>query len=180
MAIGNRAETSLAAVLPAGVPFREHADALALFGQFVGAWDVETTFFHPDGRIRVERRGEWHFGWVLQGRAVQDVLFSPPLDGIRAGAPPSEYGTTVRVYDAETDTWRITWHAPVAGKTVSLVGGAVGDDIVLEGRQPAGRPCRWIFSDITADAFFWRGYESSDDGDTWFLDEQMLVRRRPR
>ena len=178
MAIGNLAETSLAAVLPARGPFPEHADALALFGQFVGAWDVETTFFDPDGTVRVERRGEWHFGWVLQGRAIQDVLFSPPLAEIRAGAPAAEYGSTVRLYDPSADTWLVTWHAPVARKTVSLVGRAVGDEIVLEGRQPAGPPCRWVFSEIGDDAFVWRGYESLDDGGTWFLDERMLVRRR--
>ena len=178
MAIGDRAETRLGEVLVAAGPLPEDAEGLALFGQFVGSWDAETTFFHPDGSIRVERRGEWHFGWILEGRAIQDVLFSPPLDEILAGSPAAEYGTTVRLYDASTDTWQVTWHAPVARKTVSLVGRAVGNEIVLEGRQPRGRPCRWVFSEITADAFVWRGYEVSDDGDTWFLDERMLVRRR--
>ena len=178
MGIANRADTGLDRVLVASGAFPAHADGLALFGQFVGSWDVETTFFHPDGAIRVERRGEWHFGWVLQGRAIQDVLFSPPLGEIRAGAPAVEYGTTVRLYDESTDTWQVTWHAPVARKTVSLVARAVGGEIVLDGRQRAGRPCRWVFSDITAGAFVWRGYESSDEGDTWFLDERMLVRRR--
>jgi hypothetical protein len=178
MAIGNAAETALEGVLLAAGPFPDHADGLALFGQFVGSWDVEATYFQADGTIRAERHGEWHFGWVLQGRAIQDVLISPPLDQIRAGAAASEYGTTVRFYDPRSDTWQVTFLAPVAGGTVNLVARGVEDAILLEGRLPAGRPCRWIFSEITADAFVWRGYESSDDGRTWILDERMLVRRR--
>jgi hypothetical protein len=178
MVIHDPAETALLEVLAAPGPFAEHADTLALFGQFVGSWDVEATYFNADGTTRAERRGEWHFGWVLQGRAIQDVLISPPLDHIRAGAPVAEYGTTVRFYDPRSDTWQVTWSAPVAGGTVHLVGRAVADGILLEGRLPTGRLCRWTFSEITADAFVWRGHESSDEGRTWFLDERMLVRRR--
>ena len=37
---------------------------------------------------------------------------------------------------------------------------------------------RWVFSDITTDAFVWTGYESKDEGLTWPLVEQMLPRRR--
>ena len=115
---------------------------------------------------------------MLQGRAIQDVLISPPLEEIRAGAPPAEYGTTVRFYDGRSGTWQVTWIAPVAGGTVNLVARAVEDGILLEGRFPKGDLCRWTFSEITDDAFVWRGYESSDEGRTWFLDERMLVRRR--
>mgnify|MGYP001564200318 CR=1 FL=1 len=73
----------------------EHAEKLMLYGQFVGSWDVHSRKFKPDGR-RTERRGEWHFAWVLGGRGVQDVLFE-------TGVPPHQYGTTLRCYDA-TDT----------------------------------------------------------------------------
>jgi len=27
-----------------------------------------------------EQRGEWHFGWVLEGRAIQDVILAPPRE----------------------------------------------------------------------------------------------------
>ena len=171
-------ETTPLDVLPAPGPLAEHADELALFGQFVGSWDVEATYFHPDGSRRGERRGEWHFGWALQGRAIQDVIISPPLHEIEAGAPVAEYGTTVRFYDPRTDAWQVTYVAPVAGVTVNLVARGTADGIVLEGRLPNANPCRWTFSEITGDAFRWRGYESPDDGETWFMDEEMLVRRR--
>jgi hypothetical protein len=45
---------------------------LMLFGQFVGSWDVDVTNIEPDGS-QLELKGEWHFGWVLQGKAIMDV-----------------------------------------------------------------------------------------------------------
>jgi hypothetical protein len=164
-------------VLAAPGPLGEYADKLGLFGQFVGSWDIEATYFRPDGSRRGERRGEWHFGWALQGRAIQDVIISPPLAEIEAGAPVAEYATTVRFYDPRIDAWQVTYVAPVAGVTVNLVARGVEDGVVLDGRLPNGNPCRWTFTEIAADGFRWLGYESADDGETWFMDEEMLVRR---
>lgn len=43
-----------------------------LYGWLVGSWDMEVLHYRVDVR---ERRltGEIHFGWALEGRAVQDV-----------------------------------------------------------------------------------------------------------
>src|SRR5919108_2670984 len=119
--------------LAATGPWPEHADALMLFGQFVGGWELDITLFDFDGNVRAEGRGEWWFGWVLEGRAVQDVLVRPPR-AARASQEPSdfwEYGTTLRVYDASTETWRITWFSPTRGE-LQLVARADGNDIVLD------------------------------------------------
>ncbi len=167
------------AVLAAPGPFPDYADKLMLFGRLVGSWDIEDTHFNPDGTVRAERRGEWHFGWVLEGRAIQDVLISPPLaERQRTGASSHEYGTTVRAYDPTIDAWRITYVAPVFGATVNLLARERGDEIVLEGRAPDGKLNRWVFSEISEEYFRWRGYESSDEGLTWFMDEEMHARRR--
>jgi hypothetical protein len=53
----------------------------------------------------------------------------------------------------------------------------VGDEIVLEGRDPQGSPMRWIFSNITEQSFRWRRVVSPDGGKTWRLHKEMLVRR---
>ena len=165
-------------VLAAPGPLPEHADKLMLFGQFVGSWAIEGTFLNPDGTIRSQRQGEWHFGWVLEGRAIQDVICSPPLEErAKTGAPPYEYGTTVRAYDPKLDTWRVTYVAPVNGATITLIARAVGDEIWLEGMSPDGKPIRWVFSDITDDSFRWRGHESSDQGQTWVFEEEIVGRR---
>ena len=63
-------------LIAAGGPYAPLADELMLFGRFVGAWDVASTWWDADGGAR-QQDGEWHFAWALGGRAVQDVLFAP-------------------------------------------------------------------------------------------------------
>ncbi len=60
--------------LHASAAFSDHADELALFGQFVGSWDIE---WHGDGLGGQPRtpKGDLHFGWVLGGaRSRQQTL----------------------------------------------------------------------------------------------------------
>src|SRR5207247_3281403 len=66
----------VAEIIGATGPNPKHRDALMLFGQFVGSWDVDATQRTPDGRSR-RVRGEWHFFWVLEGREIHDVILTP-------------------------------------------------------------------------------------------------------
>lgn len=166
-------------LLDAAGPDEERANGLDLFGRFVGSWDIQATYWDHDGNLTAELHGEWHFGWVLQGRAIQDVLIGPPLEEQRrTGVPPREYGSSFRLYDPRTDTWRVTWFAPVSGVIVDLVARRDGEGIVLDGSEPDDTLDRWVFSDITPDTFTWTGYESKDEGRTWPLIERMTGRRR--
>lgn len=170
---------AMIALLDAEGPDPERAAGLMQFGWLVGSWDVEATFWDHDGNVVGEHPGEWHFGWVLQGRAIQDVLISPPLEGqSRDGRAARVYGSSFRQYDPGTDTWRVTWFSPISGTIVDLTARSEGERIVLEGVEPDGKRDRWIFSDMTADTFTWTGHESVDQGRTWPLVERMLVRRR--
>jgi hypothetical protein len=46
-------------------PYPNLKEKLALFGQFVGDWDiVDARYPQPDG-TEVKRKGEVHFGWIL-------------------------------------------------------------------------------------------------------------------
>jgi hypothetical protein len=166
------------AALAASGPHPDHAEELMTFGRFVGDWDVEGTLIAPDGS-RSEHRGEWLFGWVLEGRAVQDVLISPPRAGRPAGTASAEYGSSLRFYDAAEERWEVTWMTPVDGRVERLRGGRAGDDIVLEGTSSNGRDLlRWSFEEVAEDAFVWRGRRSIDRGATWRLEEEMRLRRR--
>jgi hypothetical protein len=158
-------------------PHPELAEKLMLFGQFVGSWDVDVTWLQ-DGRVTRRATGEWHFGWVLEGRAVQDVWIVPTRAERAAGAPPYEYGTSLRFYDPRIDAWRSTWIGPVNGLVVPFIARQDGDDIVLEGRRPEGWPIRWWFSDVTRDSFRWRNAVSRDDGQTWETVQEMRGRRQ--
>jgi len=165
--------------LTADGPFHEYADKLMLFGRLVGAWDIEGRHFDAEGQVTKEQRGEWHFDWVLEGRAIQDVILTPPRDERRrTGAPADDYGTAIRFYDPRIDAWRVTALTPVFGAVINLIARSVSDEIVLEGRAPDNKLYRWIFSDITDHTFRWRGYISADEGRTWLMEEEIRGRRR--
>ena len=47
------------------------------------------------------------FGWVLGGRAVQDIWIAPGRGQPGEGQPPSAFhGSTIRFYGPESFTWR--------------------------------------------------------------------------
>lgn len=175
-------EASLRGSLHADGPQTEHAEKLMLYGQFAGSWEAEVFDYEPDGTRR-KSRGEWHFGWVLEGRAIQDVFIAPPRSARGGGVPAGKrnsYGTTLRVYDPKSDTWSITWISTVNARRTTLTGRKQGEEIVQEGTDEDGDRIRWIFSDITPDSFRWRGEVSHDQGKTWFKGAEFFLRRAPR
>jgi hypothetical protein len=161
--------------LKAGGPDAHHAKELMLFGQFVGSWDVDVTNIKPDG-TSVAIDAEWHFGWVLQGRAIMDVWIAPRR-ALQRTTELYEYGATIRFYDPDIDAWRSTWIGPVRHLVRPFIARRVNDEIVLEGSFASGTLTRWIFSDITANTFKWRNVESEDNGTTWKVIQQMAARR---
>jgi hypothetical protein len=164
-------QTDVFELLAASGPFDEYAEKLMLYGQFVGSWDIDATWYERAGGCR-KGKGEWHFAWVLGGRGIQDVLF-------RAGAPAHEFGTSLRCYDATLDAWQVAWMQPHGGEFVHLLGRDAGDRIVQEGMgSDRRRRERWTFSEITAQSFLWLGEVSLDDGLTWFLEQEMRATRR--
>lgn len=164
--------------LQAEGPFPDYADKLMLFGRLVGSWDVEGRFFDENGNVTKESTGEWHFGWVLEGRVIQDVLIVPPLYEREPDTPSRSYDTAVRAYDPKLDAWRVTVVAPIYGATVQLMAREHGDEIWLEGRSPTNDLWRWTFSEFSDDRVLWQGYVSNDEGRRWLRDEEIVLHRR--
>jgi hypothetical protein len=160
-------------------PAADRAGKMALYGQFVGSWTLDVTQFADDGTPR-RRRGEWHFGWVLEGRAVQDIWIVPPRGELRQGdaaANVNSYGTTLRIYDPDIDAWRIQWSDPVTRNFLDMIGRAQGRDIVQLGTRPDGHLIRWGFSEIGENFFRWRGEVSGDGGANWRLNVDFTATR---
>ena len=153
----------------------EAADA---YGWLVGSWELEVLRYREDLSGQ-NVRGEAHFGWVLEGRAVQDVWIMPQRSQRTAslGKERNMYGTTLRVWDAALQAWRVTWINPVTGVRDELIGQWHGKDVVQIGRHPDGTPIRWIFSEITPDSFHWTGEALQPDGKTWKLEGEFRARR---
>ena len=159
--------------LGAGGPFPGLEEKLSLFGQFVGDWEIlENRFFQDDGS-EIVQHGELHWGWILDGRAVQDVWMYYDEDTKRM--VPA--GTTVRFYDPKIDAWHSIWITPLGNDFVAFTARKMKDEIMLEGKEPDGVLLRWIFSDIKQDSFRWRGEESKDSGKNWKLTESMIIHK---
>lgn len=169
--------SSSAIPVGAGGPHPAYAEALQLYGRFVGHWDVTVTNY-PDDGPPVVRAGEWIFGWALEGRAVQDVWIVPPRserDPADAAAGP--YGTTIRFYVPGEDVWRIVWVNPSSDAVATMTARRVGDEIVQDGVDDEGRSFRWVFSQIEVGRFHWRSELQADDG-SWKLVQEMDAARR--
>jgi uncharacterized protein len=158
-------------------PHPDLADTLHLFGQFVGDWEADWQGYQELSESNATGKGEIHFAWVLDGRAIQDVWIFPTRQDLRRGVPIDEWGSTFRYYDPNLDVWTIIFHSPVHSLTRHMIARPVGDEIWIEGPDPKGRPLRWIFSRITSRSFRWSNFVSEDGGQTWRLQEELEAHR---
>ena len=153
-----------------------HADTYA---RLIGSWTGEVHNHMVPGPPAVASV-EVHFAWVLDGRAVQDTWITPSRADRAAGrdAALHWFGTTLRVFEPATESWRALWWDPEAGFRIELEGRRVGDDIVQLGTR-GDRIIRWAFTRITAGALLWQGHVLESDGVTWRLEVEVRLRRSP-
>jgi hypothetical protein len=202
--LDNDVEGGFLAVLCAPARAADIDDADDLYGWLIGSWEMDVVHYRVDLRD-APRHGEIHFGWVLEGRAVQDVWIMPPrgeggpeADGANAAsarnaayaaktanvpsvaspAADAMYGTTLRIWDPALHAWRVTYVNPRTGQRDELIGRRIGDALVQIGTHADGTPIRWNFTDITRDAFRWTGVALAPDGVTWTLEAEFHARRK--
>jgi len=161
-----QAEMTLPNELAAIARSPEIPESADVYGWLIGSWELDVRYYGVDVSS-LGIRGEVHFGWALEGRAVQDVWILPGFF----------YGTTLRVYDPNLDAWHILWNDPLKQYYTRQVGRARGGDIVQEGKNDAGAAIRWSFTEIAAKSFRWRGERSLDNGATWQLQADFFARR---
>jgi hypothetical protein len=155
-------------------PHPSLGDQAKVFGRLIGTWDGEYTEFSNDGKA-THSSGEWIFGWVMDGRAIQDLFIIHPSAAHQAGF----VGTTLRFYDPKSQTWSVTFIDPENGAVETLTGSAVGDDrIVLLSKDSDGKESRWSINDIRRDSWIFRDEASSDAGKSWRLREEDHMKRR--
>lgn len=161
------AASGLADALLADGPAPEHADRMGLYGWLVGDWTMDAVI-HADDGTRHEAKGTISFGWVLAGRAIQDVWVLPGFF----------HGTTLRIYDPGLDAWHVLWSDPLKQYYSRQLGRAEGRDIVQDGRLDDGAAIRWRFTEIAGDSFRWLGEHSQDGGASWRLQADFRAKRR--
>src|SRR5215469_6391285 len=151
--------------LHSNAPAADRADKLKLYAWLVGDWEMDGVIYRDDG-TKYQAAGEIHAGWVLEGRAIQDVWIFPGVF----------YGTTLRVYDPGLDAWHILWSDPLRQYYSRQIGRARGADIVQEGASADGTPTRWSFTEMTPNSFHWIG-EKSDGRSGWIRVSEFFPRR---
>jgi hypothetical protein len=162
--------TFLAALGSEGPP-ADRAKDMDLYGWLIGSWEMDTVRHLDDGTIQ-KWTGEIHFGWVLEGRAIQDIWIRP-----RRPAPSAMYGTTLRIFDPRIGGWHIIWADPLNQDYSRQIGRAEGKDIVQIGDDSRGLKTRWRFTEITANSFHWIGEERSSESDPWQITYEHFARR---
>ncbi len=158
-------------------PASDLADNMRLYAWLIGNWEMDVVMHKNDGS-KATARGAMHAGWVLEGRAIQDVFVVPDLF----------YGTSLRFYDPHIDAWQIFWIDPLKQVYFHMVGRARGNDIINEGKETPelarsyGLPedstatVRWSFTEIAPNSFHWLS-ERSTDGMIWHLQREYFARR---
>jgi hypothetical protein len=148
-----------------------------IFAPFIGSWDLRITWYAEQEIVRQEN-GEWHFDWVLEGRAIQDVWIVPRRDERASTADLYEYGTSVRFYEPRLGAWRSTWIGPMHGMVRTFVARKQDETVTMETDPDQGDALQWVFSDISSDAFVWRNSIWLDG--VWILQQAFVATRMRR
>jgi len=167
------------AALAARGPSPEIPEAADVYGWFVGSWELNVLHYAGVDVATRGLKGEVHAGWVLEGRAVQDVWIMPKRSERKANAGKSMnmYGTTLRLWDSTIQAWRITWRNPAGDHHEDQIGRWSGKDIVQVGTRPDGTSTRWTFTEITPDSFHWLGEALNPGGRTWKVEGEFRGQR---
>ena len=136
----------------------ELPEAYNYFGKLIGSWKLDYT----DHNIACSVKGEWHFSWVLEGMAVQDVIILPSRETkTQPPHPLTEYGTTLRVYNPDTHTWDIAYG--YTGRIIRLEARKQNDMVVLTNIDDERQ--KWVFVKIEDTHFHWQNITVKEDGE---------------
>jgi hypothetical protein len=108
----------------------EIPEAAGAYGWLVGSWDLDVRHYGVDVSA-LDMKGEVHFGWALEGRAIQDVWIMPRRSERTSelGKTNNMYGTTLRVWDGAIQALTLTAPRSV-GSSVRLH--PLGAELALE------------------------------------------------
>lgn len=133
-------------------------EELDYFGKLIGSWRID----YVDNRTSCVIKGEWHFSWILEGMAIQDVIVLPGF----------EYGTTLRVFNPGTLAWDIAYC--YTGKIMRLEARKQDNKIVLTNIEDEKR--KWVFVEIGDNHFHWQDITVKKGG-SWHVDYDLYAER---
>lgn len=167
--------SDMVSALRATSPNASLADHAKVIDRLVGDWEVAYTDFKKDGTT-LHRTGRLLFGWVADGRVMQDLWIVDPWGSHR----DREVYTDLFYFEPKSATWRVASVDPYEASVATFAGGVVGDDrISIESHDlVADETRRWSFNDIGPDSLVFRDEASTDGGKTWRLVAEYHMKRR--
>jgi len=119
----------------------------SIYSPMIGSWNVKAIDYGDDGNLQTTQ-GEWHWAWVLEGRAIQDIWIAPARNQRYEGMSKkyNRFGTTIRVFDENLNKWKIFWFNPVNGARNELEATQMEDWLEHNGIDESGNLIRWTFS----------------------------------
>ena len=166
--------------LVASTPHPSTYEKLKPYELLIGDWDFDWVGHNPDGTTWTVP-GEWHFAWILEGRAIQDNWICPCIPLRETGKyPEGQYGTTIRFYENTEDCVKVLWMGAVNAR-INLFRVTFTENRIIQLEIPAGENQgqeKWIFKDLTDDSFTWEAYHSEDHGEAWRLTQEVIARRK--
>ena len=107
--------------------------------------------------------------------AIQDLFICPSREERKVNnQADAEYGTTIRIYNPSTQAWDIFYGC--MGEATRLEATKADDKIVLT--EITGKNMKWVFSNITADAFLWQRIEKQLDSQWKVMGEAIAKRKQ--
>ena len=135
----------------------------AQWDPLIGDWEVQCEVRQEDGTWRDAGKAWWHWFYILDGFAVQDVWINPNYEE-RIGRPLK--GTNLRIYDPEKKKWSLAWYDNVSQKLDRYEAVAAAGEIVMS-QLGEGIFNRITFFNMKSDSFDWKAERSQDGGETW-------------
>ncbi len=128
------------------------------FGKLIGSWQIN--YVESDNYRSI--KGEWHFSWVLEGMAIQDIIILPDY----------EYGTSLRIYNPYTHVWDVAYG--YTGKIIRLEATKHDEMIILTYTNDKNR--KWVFKKIEDNKFHWQNITVNDNGE-WHINAEIYAER---
>lgn len=162
----------------ASAPTNVHPN-LNQFGRLAGTWHIEQQLLPAKGSWQDIAPAQWNFHYAIGGHAIQDHWIQPPSSQPLSPGEVRQYGTNIRIYDPETDSWQITWASSDSPSFTTYDAKANEDgEMIMSGPDPdrPGVTQRITYFDIRNDQWSWK-MEFSTDGENWLEVARIAATR---
>jgi hypothetical protein len=155
-------------------------EQLTHWNNLIGSWRTSEEGLKPDGSgWHVAKSADWHFYWAMDGWAVRDEYYSPPLDDHSVEPSQRQIGTNIRIFNQESGQWIMAWLTKEGKRVDTYFATTDGQSIVMTTAPliKGGKHRRITFFDIHKDSFEWK-LELSDDGKSKWLEVYRIHGKR--